>query len=315
MSTVRLVAGVGPPEALAVGLGGGSEGPAMEGTEVARRRSAPDIHSAHCDGAQGDNILIGKNGAGDLPVDSRPALLVSYYYLDGFLRERARYRYRDWALDSGAFSAHNSGVTISLDDYIAKAKELLAGDPTLSEVFSLDVIGDWKASAANCEAMWKAGIPAIPCYHSGEPEEVLVEMARCYPKIALGGVARKPGRFKMRFAQQAFARVWPKEVHGFGYGTEEAVMTLPFHSVDASNWELGPCAFGRWAAFGKMSVRGSKQNLRAEVEHYLRIERKARKRWTAEMSVLGAQRERTGAASPVLRLAVCSTGRETGSLQ
>jgi len=84
--------------------------------------------------------------------------------------------------------------------------------------------------------------------------------------------------------------------------SEEYLQSFPFHSVDATNWEMGPCAYGRWASFGgaHVSVRGSTQNLRSEVEHYLRMERQARERWVKEM----AQLESVG---PSLRLSVAGT--------
>lgn len=242
------------------------------------------IRLAHCPGAQGDNVLLGERGVRQLEGNSRPALLVSYVYLEPFLKNRHRYCYRDWVLDSGAFSAHNSGMEIKLNDYIGKCKELMASDPTLTEVFSLDVIGDWKASAVNCRKMWDAGVPAIPCFHTNEPEHELIAMAKDYPKIALGGCVGFRG--KLKFAQQCFARVWPKRIHGFGFGAEKDIMALPWHSVDATNWEIGPCKFGRWNAFGNMSVRGSKQNLRAEVEWYLDLERRARQKWAGAMKQL-----------------------------
>ena len=230
----------------------------------------------------------------------RPALLVSYVYLKPFLANRSRYNYRDWVLDSGAFSAHNSSTEIKLQDYIDTCKRLKDEDPTLTEIFALDVIGDWKASHKNTEEMWKQGVEAIPCFHANEPEDVLKGLARDYPKIALGGVALQVHARKMAWAKQCFARVWPKKIHGFAYGSERAIMELPWHSVDATNWELGPCKFGRWQSFGTMSVRGSKQNLRAEVEWYLALERRARKRWHKEMTLL----ETIG---PTVRLA--ETGR------
>lgn len=220
------------------------------------------------------------------PTELAPALLVSYVYLPGFLKHRHRYHYRDWVLDSGAFSAHNSGTEIKLQDYIDTCKHLLASDPKLTEVFALDVIGDWRASLKNCEEMWRQGVPAIPCFHAGEPWEALINMARDYPKIALGGVAYAGGQRKLVWAEQCFARVWPKRIHGFGYGSESQILGLPWHSVDATSWEVGPCRFGRWQSFGKMSVRGSKQNLRAEVEWYLELERKAQFRWRTEMALL-----------------------------
>jgi hypothetical protein len=217
------------------------------------------------------------------------------------LRARGGYHYRDWVMDSGAFSAHNSGKEIRLQDYIDKCKQMVAEDPTLTEVFALDVIGDWRATMKNTEEMWRQGVEAIPCFHAGSPEDVLRGMARDYPKIALGGVALARGGFKMRFAEQCFARVWPAKIHGFGYGSEDAVMKLPFHSVDATNWELGPCKFGNWRAYGDLSVRGSKQNLRAEVDWYLSLERRARARWARTWEGLAKD------AAPSVRLA-CNGG-------
>jgi hypothetical protein len=233
------------------------------------------------------------------PSSVRPALLVSYVYLKPFLANRHRYHYRDWVLDSGAFSAHNSGTEIKLQDYIDTCKRLRDDDPTLTEVFALDVIGDWRASIKNAEEMWRQGIEAIPCYHVGEPESALRGIAKDYPKIALGGCVGFRGKDK--FAAQCFARVWPKKIHGFGFGTEKSLMNVPWHSVDATNWEIGPCKFGRWNAFGNMSVRGSKQNLRAEVEWYLALEVRARQRWAKEMAQLEAT------TSPSVRLALGST--------
>lgn len=209
----------------------------------------------------------------------RPALLVSYYYLTGFLKRQSRYVYRDWVMDSGAFSAHKSGVSINLNDYMDTCKRLRDTDPTLSEVYALDVIGDHKASLRNTEIMWKAGIEAIPCFHYGSPWDVLVGLAKDYPKIALGGVAASSTKRKLTWAKQCFARVWPKKIHGFAFCGRESLMALPWHSVDSSTWEIGPCAFGRWPQWGNVSVRGSNQNLRGVIKWYLDLEQAARVRW------------------------------------
>lgn len=242
------------------------------------------------------------------PVRLKPALLVSYVYLDSFLKRQVELSYRDWVLDSGAFSAFKIGKVIELSAFIDCAKRLMASDPTLTEVFALDVIGDWKASLRNCEKMHAAGVPAIPCYHVGEPEDVLKTIARDYPKIALGGAVGMKGNAKIKWASQCFARVWPKKIHGFGFGSKDQIMALPWHSVDATNWEIGPTKYGRWATYGKMSVRGrSNQNLSAEIDHYLEIERLAQHRWQKEMVTLGA----TG---PSVRLAEGGSGRISRSI-
>lgn len=232
-----------------------------------------------------------------LSSDRLPALLVSYAYLQPFLKNRHRYHFRDWVMDSGAFSAANSGKTISLSEYIKVCHDLMKNDPSLVEIFALDVIGNPKASATNTAAMWKEGIPAIPCFHYGEPESVLLEMAAAYPKIAIGGVAYKRGRSKTNWAEQVFARVWPKRIHGFAFASEQHIMALPFHSVDASSWEIGACGFGNWKQFGHLTVRGSGQDLRGEVAAYLEIEARARIRWAAQM------RELRAIKGPTVRLA------------
>jgi len=266
----------------------------------------PTIRLAHVPGAQGDNVLLGQRGVDQLPDDRRPALLVSFFYLEPFLRNRANYAYRDWVLDSGAFSAHNSGVEIDLQEFTDTAARLLEEDPTLTEVFALDVIGDHEASLRNAERMWEQGVPAIPTYHRGSPEDALLHLAENYPKIALGGVALERVGVKLPWASECFARVWPKRIHGFGFGGKKTLMALPWHSVDATNWEVGPCRFGQWRSFGTMSVRGSDQNLRAEVEWHLELERKARARWKKEMEKLDAS------DAPALRMAVVETGKSRG---
>jgi len=247
----------------------------------------PTIYLSHVDGAQGDNVLRGrKKTVPKLPETIRPSLLVSYVFLEPFLAHKKQYVYRDWALDSGAFSAHSQGITIDLDKYIDCCKGLLNEDATLTEVFALDVISDWRASLKNAEHMWKKGVPAIPCYHVGEPKNVLIGLAKDYPKIALGGAVGY-GR-KEKWAASCFGLVWPKKIHGFGFGSDKSILSLPWHSVDATNWEITPCKFGIWRSFGRqhLRIRGSSQNLTAEIKYYLNLEAKARHRWKREMEKL-----------------------------
>ena len=217
----------------------------------------------------------------------RPALLCSFVYLPQFMNVRPGVLFRDWAFDSGAFSAYRQGGEIHLGDYIRKCRELTANDPQLSEVYALDVIGDWRASLRNTRLMWKAGVEAIPCYHFGEPLDVLRGLARDYPKIAFGGVARREARQKVRWALDCMAAIWPKRVHGFGFGHQGHLMAVPFHSADATTWELRSCGFGQWKQFGNLPCRGpASQNLRGEVRWFLELERKLRARWRREMSEL-----------------------------
>jgi hypothetical protein len=102
-------------------------------------------------------------------------------------------------------------------------------------------------------------------------------------------MARLRGERKLRFAEQCFARVWPKAIHGFGVGTREILFDVPWHSVDAMNWEIGPGRYGRWKAFygARTGIYGSDHDLRIEVAHHLESERLARHRWRREMERFG----------------------------
>lgn len=227
-----------------------------------------------------------------LTVD-RPlaSLLISYATcFEAFMKKRHEIAFRSWVLDSGAFSAFNSGKSIDLPAYIEVCRELFKRDVQLEEVFALDVIGDWKRSLANAETMWTAGIPAIPTFHFGSPVEALIELAAAAPKIALGGVARVRKQTRAKWIAQCFARVWPKKIHGFGIGDEETLMQFPFHSVDATSWYLQPSAYGLTKTWGKLpglkALVSNNVNVRSQVDHYLDLETKAQARWRATMEGL-----------------------------
>jgi hypothetical protein len=83
-----------------------------------------------------------------LAAGDRPALLVSYVYLEAVPEEPSPLplpRLGDGL--RGVFRPQQRAAVIDLQQYIDCCKRLMAEDPTLTEVFSLDVIGDWKASA------------------------------------------------------------------------------------------------------------------------------------------------------------------------
>lgn len=219
------------------------------------------------------------------------AILCSYVYYDTFapLLQQGQH-VRQWCLDSGAYTAFMLGKEIKVEDYIEFCHRMKSTARPPVEVFALDVIGDWKASLRNTEAMWKAGIECIPCFHAGEPEHALKTMAADYPKIAIGGtVGRLYGATRTRFLQQCFSRVWPKKIHGFGVATSECLNAMPFHSADASSWEIGPLRYGNWSAYN-LPVAGTRKNfdLRPEVRVFLNMEAKLKSKWAAQMQQLDA---------------------------
>lgn len=244
-----------------------------------------------------------------IETEKDPGILISYHYWHRTHQIFQNHKVRNWVLDSGAFSAANSGADIDLDEYIEFCREVLAGPNPPSEIFALDVIGDGEGTRRNTEKMWDAGIEAIPAYHIGEPEDLLIHYAKTYPKIAFGGVALLKTHRKFEWAEACFARVWPKKVHGFGFGAEKAVMGLPFHSTDATSWEIAPAQYGRWKSFAgasrngvRLPIKSKDVNLGPEIEWYLDLERRARLRWKRRMADLDVDPK----VNPTVRLAVAN---------
>lgn len=223
-------------------------------------------------------------------ADVLPSVLLSYAYRRVWEPLLPTLHIRDYVLDSGAFTAHSLGVDITVEELLGAVQRYQDEGRPPAEVFALDVIGDWRGTKANTERMWAAGVQAIPAFHYGEPEDVLVGYARDYPKIALGGVVGINKKEKMRWVTQCFARVWPKPIHGFGMGLW-ALEKFPFHSIDCSDWEGSAARFGRWNAFGGATLGlGGKvllDNLAIEAQHWLDHEQRGKSRWQQVMQGLG----------------------------
>lgn len=232
-----------------------------------------------------------------------PAILVAIGPgFDRYMSIRGAVDVRDYALDSGAFVAMQQRKTIDVAGWIANVRRIMQTDRLCAEVFALDVIGDARASMRNYRLIAAAGIDAIPTYHYGEPVDVLDELARAYPKIALGGCARIPSvKQRLDFAERCLQRIWPKRVHGLGYSTV-GLERVPFHSVDASTWQYNT-SFGNYQSLRAkgLSSRGvvRYRNLRIEVDYNLRREAELRERWHATMAEIDA-----AGTSPTVRLVV-----------
>lgn len=87
-------------------------------------------------------------------------------------------------LDSGAFSAFRRNVKIDLDEYI---KFIHENKNSIDIYCSLDDIKSPEVSMDNFLQMKKSGLHPLPCFHYGEPREVLDFYLKHTDYIALGG--------------------------------------------------------------------------------------------------------------------------------
>lgn len=231
-------------------------------------------------------------------VDQPPALLVAYQQLAAFQRHRATMFHRDWVLDSGAFSALYTDDRVVLEEYVESIQKEMAGPNPPATVFALDVIGDPDATFKNAVRMRKLlGFEAVPCFHSGERLSHLDRLAGEFDRLALGGVAKARVTFKRAFARECLRRVWPKWVHGFGYGNPSVVLVAPFASVDASSWIVSAQKYGKW---NMLDGHGAQVWLRTkamsdatyctQVEFFIDLERQMSATWRRHLDEIGVKR-------------------------
>ena len=185
--------------------------------------------------------------------DPKPRMLVSYFYLHTW-KNPEKSKHEDWILDSGAFSAVTQNTKIDLVAYTETCLALQKSDKKLTGIFSLDVIGDAKATLINTELMWEQGINAIPTFHFGSSWKHLFELAKKYPRIALGGLVNKKvsRTAKHEWIHQCFQKVFPIRIHGLGVGSKKTLLSFPWHSVDCSSWVAGD-KYGMWRSFAPKS--------------------------------------------------------------
>lgn len=177
---------------------------------------------------------------GDLRVAHRAG---AEHVLHSFAGIRDRNRWRYWLktlelfciLDSGAFSANNSGDPVDIDEYISFIHEF---EEYFDHYFQLDVMGDPEQTMHNLRYMENAGLTPVPVFHMGSPWRHLDELiSGRYPVIGLGGTVNQRGI--KDFFQEVFSR-YPKALfHGLGVTKADLLTMFPFFSCDSRTWVYG----------------------------------------------------------------------------
>ena len=174
--------------------------------------------------------------------NSMEHILESYHYIHAPIRVAAiRNDKKKVFLDSGAFSAFSIGSVIDINkycDYIHENQDIVL------HASVLDAIGDPDGTWRNQMEMERQGTHPLPCYHYGEPTEVLDWYVSRYEYITIGGmVPISNPQLKIWLD-----RIWeehltntdgsPKlKVHGFGLTSPALMAGYPWYSVDSSTWQ------------------------------------------------------------------------------
>jgi hypothetical protein len=220
----------------------------------------------------------------------KPNILISYFYLKAVekVRPLADFKGHRMMLDSGAYSAYNSGKSVDIDALIEESKK-----PIWDEAVGLDVIGDAEGSRKNARYMADKGSKAFPVFHIGDPWDLLKEYCDKFDKIGLSCRFGEPVNESLAWYDECFARQWPHKFHSFGWIVESMLMRFPFHSADASTWALRPNAFGQWQSLNILGSRvgqkiaSSKHGLHTQISWYMKSQAKLRLRWAVEFKKQG----------------------------
>lgn len=207
-------------------------------------------------------------------------LLSYHYHKNSTLFEK----YDDIFLDSGAYSAMETGAQIDIDEYCNWLQTKKNGN--VRYYASLDVIGEAEQSLYNQRYIERKGLHPVPTFHQYEPWDYLERYCRDYNFIALGGMASDKNRIT-EFLDGCFhiiSKHWPKKVHSFGMTNFKLLYRYPFYSADSTSWQ-SMARYGSSRILDKHTARYRARTqhytdaTRSEVEHALKQEEMITKLW------------------------------------
>ena len=138
-------------------------------------------------------------------------------------------------LDSGAFTAWNSGKTIKLDDYCSFLDT--HGD-LFNHKVQLDVFGDPEKTFQNLQTMIARGYDVMPVFTRGDTLERLEEMYSITDYIMFGGIVT--GQNNQAYVNWFQANNKGRKVHWLGFVDRRYISHYKPHSVDSSSWHFCP---------------------------------------------------------------------------
>jgi hypothetical protein len=162
--------------------------------------------------------------------------LMSYYSIKdrNSWRDHVKNNNAVLTLDSGAFSAWKKGITLSVAEYVAFIKANL---DVIAAYYTLDVVGDPEATAANTAYMRAAGLDPINVYHVQSDLSVLTGIvAEGKELIGIGGSATMPKAERMEKCAAIFAAFPEENFHLLGGGSAEILEAFAWYSADATTW-------------------------------------------------------------------------------
>lgn len=187
-------------------------------------------------------VSIGHKREIEVIKECKPThILISYFYfnkkekIERFI-ERIGYKPK-LILDSGAYSAFNSGKDISVTAYIKFVKEC---EEYFQHYIQLDVFQNEFITKTYYNIMKHEGLHPLPVFHYGFNEDLLqyfIEQGETY--IALGGTVSIANKRKVAEWVKLYCWLYPDiKFHLLGSFSLKILDTCDLASVDASTWVM-----------------------------------------------------------------------------
>lgn len=167
-------------------------------------------------------------------------LLVAYPYWTDRIAALLREIPHRLIVDSGAWTAFNSGKEITLDGY-CRFLDGLKGD---FHAVQLDVFGQPEASWRNFLTMRERGYDVMPVFTRGDTLERLEEMYSLTDYVMFGGVVQGGGN--KGYLKWIMERNRGRKIHWLGFTQIDFLKHYRPTSVDSSSWvpgRFGACAY------------------------------------------------------------------------
>lgn len=162
--------------------------------------------------------------------------LISYWFYKGAVKkliDNNLFYFDNLIMDSGAFSAHNSGEVIHLNSYCNDLKSI-----GIQKYFSLDVIGSAEKSYENYKIMRKMGMNPIPTFHINTDIEYLLKYLSETDHISIGNMVQ--GNQIVGNLDKIWNEIYTRnpncKVHGLGVSNYDIASRYPWHSIDSSSY-------------------------------------------------------------------------------
>lgn len=171
-------------------------------------------------------------------------ILISFAYMKDSLIDTLKEHQDTFEiiLDSGAFTAFNTGRSITIKDYINFLEKSVL---PFTYYFSLDSIGNTEKSYENYNILCKEGFNPVPVFTRGDKPELFEEYYSRRGFVGIGGIAgTADNKFYLKNLYDNHIVKREKQVHWLGFWDRDFLLYYKPFACDTQSW-MSAARFGR----------------------------------------------------------------------